>query len=154
MRVDQAFSRAGFEIVEAKRESSEVLTCLVRVPLGPIVPQRWKVMMEHVLPIAEEVAAKEVVKWRIDLSKMYFAKNGNIRYFWRVRMSGDLASCQAALVQATLNALRTGNELNAVPLVGNTGLEPKPGSFKGAYPRGEDDRASQLVAAAFSVGAG
>lgn len=154
MRVDQAFKKAGFEIVEAKKESSGLL-CVVRVPLqNPIVPLRWKTMMEQVLVVAEDVASKPTVKWQIDISKWFFAKNTNVKYFWRVRMSGDLAACQVALVQATLNALRTGNELHQVELVGNTGLEPKPGKFKGAYPRGEDDRASQIIAGAFAVGTG
>lgn len=156
MRVDQAFNRAGFEILEAKKEGTGILF-LVRIPLqNPIVPQRWKVMMEHILPLAEEVSLKRNVKWEIDISKRFYAKNGSVRYIWRVKMTGDVVACQSALVTATLNALRSGNEVNTVPLVGHTSLKPDPanGKFKGAYPRTEDDRASQLVAAAFAPGVG
>lgn len=157
MRVDQAFRRAGFEIIEAKKEGPSSLRFLVRVPLqNPIVPVRWKAMMEHVLPIAEEVSLKRNVKWEVDISKRFYAKNGSVRYIWRVTMTGDLVACQASLVAAALNALRTGNELDSVPLVGQQSLRPDPanGKFKGAYPRTEDDRASQLVAAAFAPGVG
>ncbi len=156
MRVDQAFNKAGFEIIEAKKDSN-VVTFMVRVPLqNSIVPLRWKMMMEQILPLAEDVGTKQKVKWEIDISKRFYAKNGSVRYIWRVRMGGDLASCQLALVQATLNALRSGNEVTSVPLVGQISLKPDPanGKYKGAYPRTEDDRASSVVASAFAVGSG
>ena len=155
MRVDQAFRRAGFEIVDAVKQSPAMLTFSVRVPLQQeLVPQRWKTMLEHVLASAEIVASKPQKKWGIDISKHFFAKNGGVRFLWRIKMEGDLAACQVALVQATLNALRTGHELQEVPLIGQASLVPDPanGKFKGAYPRGEQDRASQVVAMAFSVG--
>ncbi len=155
MRVDQAFAKCGFEIVDAKKEK-DVLTFEVRVPLqNPIVPKRWKVMFEAVLLTAEIVAAKPVVKWQVDISKRYFARNGGLRYFWRVRVSGNLVAASEVIVAAALNALRTGNELSSVPLVGAQTSRPDPanGKFKGAYPRGEDDRASHVVASAFAVGA-
>lgn len=156
MRVDQAFRRAGFEIVEATKENG-VLTFSVRVPLHQeVVPMRWKMMMEHILVTAEVIASKPQKKWGIDIAKRFFSKNGVVRFLWRVQMTGDLTSAQAALVQAVLNALRVGNELREVPLIGQANLvpDPKNGKFKGAYPRNEEDRASQVVAGAFAVGTG
>ncbi len=155
MRVDQAFRRAGFEIIEANKDNG-VLTFSVRVPLQQeIVPTRWKMMMEQILVTAETVASKSQ-KWEIDIAKRFFSRSGTVRFLWRIQMKGDLAACQAALVQATLNALRTGNELREVPLIGQKSLVPDPrnGKFKGAYPRNDDDRASQVVAGAFAVGTG
>lgn len=157
MRVDQAFSKAGFQILEAKRDGKTSLVMAVRVPLDhDIIPIRWKTMMEHVLVAAEHVASKPVTKWEVDIAKRFFSRNGSVRFLWRIHMKGDLAACQVALVTATLNSLRTGNELSEVPLIGTrpSGPDPASGKFKGAYPRNDDDRASQVVANAFSVGTG
>lgn len=158
MRVDQAFAKSGFEIVDAKRDkATNTLTFEVRVPLqNPIVPKRWKAMFEAVLLHAEIVMSKPTPKWSIDISKRFFARNGGLRYFWRIRISGDIAAASTVIVAATLDALRTGNELSSVPLVGSQTSRPDPanGKFKGAYPRGEDDKASHVVAAAFSVSVG
>lgn len=158
MRVDQAFAKCGFEIVDAvKAKDGSGLTFDVRVPLAnPKVPQRWKQMFEAVLIAAEGVAAKPNKKWEIDISKRFFTKNGALRYLWRIRITGDLLAASTTIVAASLDALRTGNELSVVPLVGSQTSKPDPanGKFKGAYPRGEDDRASQVVASAFAVGTG
>lgn len=154
MRIDQAFRKSGFEIVDVKRGPDHMLID-VRIPLqNPVVPQRWKQMFDTVLRHAEEVMSKEKPKWELEIAKRFFARNSAIRYLWRIRIKGDLVVASAAIVAATIDALRTGNELTEVPLIGVSASVPQEGKFKGAYPRGEEDRASQRVAAAFTVGVG
>lgn len=156
MRVDQVFVKCGFEIVDAKKtKDSLVFDVRIRVD-DPKVPTRWRQMLGDVLAVAEIVAQKPNKKWEIDISKRFYARNGGVRYRWRIQITGDLVAASQAIVASSLNALRTGNELSTVPLVGSQTSRPDPanGKYKGAYPRGEDDRASQVVAAAFTVGTG
>ena len=151
MRVDQAFKRAGFEIVGATK-TDEQITFDVRVPLQEQVPVRWKALLAELLPTAEKLTRNGQPKWEIDVSKRFFSRNGVVRYLWRVTMRGNLAVCQQALVAATLEALRMGNEITEVKLVGQTNLAPDPanGRFKGAYK--DDAAASAVVASAFTMG--
>ena len=151
VRVDQAFKRAGFEIVSATKTDTHIIFD-VRVPLQDQVPMRWKALMSELLPTAEKVAKGTPPKWEVDIAKRFFSRNGVVRYLWRVTMRGNLAVCQQALVAATLEALRTGNEVNEVRLVGQTSLAPDPanGRYKGAYK--DDAMASAVVASAFTVG--
>lgn len=153
MRVDQAFKRAGFEIVGATKGDSTIVFD-VRIPLQDRIPMRWKGLLADVLPLAETVARQSPPKWELEITKRFFSRSGVVRYLWRVVMKGNLAACQAVLVSSTLNALRVGNELTEVPLVGQLSVAPDPknGRFKGAYPRNDDDRASQAVAMAFTTG--
>lgn len=155
MRVDQAFKKAGFEIVGATKGDKSIVFD-VRVPLQERVPARWKNLLADILPLAEHIAGTPNPKWELEVSKRFYSRAGTVRYLWRVVMKGDLAACQTALVRATLNSLRVGNELSEVPLVGQVTYTPDPknGKFKGAYPRDDDDLASRAVAAAFSVGGG
>lgn len=158
MRLDQAFKKAGFEIVSAQKDAQggKRLVFDVRVPIQGQIPNRWKLMMEEVLITAEIFERKENVKWQVDISKRFFAKNNIVRYLWRVVMSGDLAACQAVFVSSVLASLRSGNELKEVPLVGNVDLSPdlKNGRVRGAYTRGDEDRASGVVASAMMGGGG
>lgn len=157
MRLDQAFKRAGFEIVSAQKEQGgKRLVFDVRVPLQGQVPNRWKLMIEEVLLTAEAFERKENTKWQVDISKRFYSKNNVVRYLWRVVMSGDLSACQAVFVASVLASLRSGNELKEVPLVGNVDLTPdfKNGRVRGAYARGEEDRASGVVASAMMGGGG
>lgn len=153
MRVDQAFKKAGFEIVGATKEDKFIVFD-VRVPLRERVPARWQNLLADVLPMAEKVGRNPVPKWELEIAKRFYSQGGTLRYLWRVTMRGDLAACQAALVSATINSLRVGNELTEVPLIGQLSVPPDPknGRFKGAYPRNDDDRASQAVASAFVAG--
>lgn len=151
MRVDQAFKRAGFEIVGATKSDDQIVFD-VRVPLQDQVPTRWKALIGELLPTAEKIARNGQPKWEIDIAKRFFSRNGVVRYLWRVTMRGNLAVCQQALVAATLESLRMGNEITEVKLVGQSNLAPDPanGRFKGAYK--DDAVASAVVASAFTVG--
>lgn len=153
MRVDQVFKRAGFEIVGAHKDES-IIVFDVRVPLRDLVPARWTALLGDILPVAEKVGRNPVPKWELEVTKRFYSQNGSLRYLWRVTMRGNLAACQAAIVAATINTLRVGHELTEVPLIGqlNVAPDPKNGRFKGAYPRNDDDRASQAVASAFIAG--
>jgi hypothetical protein len=149
MRVDQAFARAGFEIVDAKSEGKEI-TISIRIRTeNPLVPARWKALVEHIL-----VTAEEAKTWSIDISRRFYSQRGRVHWMWRIIMRGSLKDCQIALTQATINTLRIGNEVKEVPLVGQQSLvpDPKNGKFKGAYPRDDEDRGSQAVAGAFIAG--
>ncbi len=151
MRLDQAFRKAGFEIVSAnKATDGKRLTFEVRVPLQGQIPGRWKLMLDEVLTTAEVFTKKGTAKWEVDISKKFFSNNGVVRYFWRIVMMGDLPACQIVFVQSTLASLRSGVELTEVPLIGQVDLTPdlKNGRVKGAYARNEDDRASGVVAGA------
>lgn len=155
MRVDQAFRKAGFEIVGATKGDNNIVFD-VRIPLQDKVPTRWKLLMEDILAAAEVVASKVPPKWELDISKRFYAKNGVVRYLWRITMRGNLAVCQQALVAATLNALRHGNEVKEVALVGQVNLRPDPanGRYMGAYHRNgpDDDPAARAIAGAFVTG--
>ena len=154
MRVDQAFNRAGFEIVSANKVAGS-LVFDVRVPMRGLIPARWKTFMSTILPTAEQVGKNPTPKWGLEISKRFFSQKDVVRYLWRVVMTGNLAACQALVVTATLDSLRTGVEVSEVPLVGQTNMLPDPtkGRFKGAYPKTEgDDAAARAVASAFSVG--
>lgn len=151
MRLDQAFQKAGFEIVSAdKTKDGSRLTFEVRVPLQGQVPGRWKLMLDEVLTLSETLQKKGNKKWEVDISKKFFSRNGVVRYLWRIVMMGNLSSCQLVFVQSTLASLRSGVELTEVPLVGQENLTPdlKNGRVRGAYTRNEDDRASSVVAGA------
>lgn len=154
MRIDQVFKKCGFEIVDVKRGKGTDMTIDVRIALQGKIPKRWKHMMESALA-ATEIAIAKGNKWDVEIAKRFFTRNGAIRYLWRIRITGDLAAASICIVNASLDSLRTGNELNEVPLVGGQTKPPDPanGRFMGAYPRDESDRASQVVASAFIVGA-
>jgi len=149
MRVDQAFAKAGFEIVDAKADGKEIVISVRVRPENPLVPARWRALVDHIL-----ITAEEAKTWSIDISKRFYAQRGSVRWMWRIIMRGNLKDCQISLTQATINTLRIGNEVNEVPLVGQSNLvpDPKNGKFKGAYPRDDEDRGSQAVASAFIAG--
>lgn len=151
MRVDQAFRKAGFEIVNAVKAADHIIFD-VRIPLEGQVPGRWKEVLANILPFAEKVAANPQAKWELEISKRYFSRGGVLRYLWRVTMRGNLATCQQMLVASVINSLRAGNEVTEVRLVGQANLMPDPanGRYKGAYR--DDALASQVVAQAFSFG--
>lgn len=156
MRVDQAFQKAGFELVHAKRDKERgLLTMDVRIPLqSPKVPTRWKQVLDQMLTAQEAYAERGNATWDIDISKRFFSKRGVVRYLWRIAMSGNLEECQLMLAQATLASLRVGNEITEVLLIGQENLTPDlaNGKIRGAYHRGEDDRASGVVAQALHTG--
>jgi len=157
MRLDQAFRRAGFEIVSAvKAPDGKRLVFEVRVPAQGNVPGRFRAMIDEVLTMQEVFIGKGTDKWRVDISKKFFSKNRVTRWIWRIDMAGDIVACQLAVSQATLSSLRTGVELTEVPLVGHTDDRPdlKSGRVKGAYSRNDDDRASGVVASAMMGGGG
>lgn len=155
MRVDQAFARAGFEIVNATKNGDQ-LVFDVRVPVRDNIPSRWTNLLAQVLPHAESVAGKAKPKWLLEVVKRFYSKNGVVRYLWRVTMSGNLAAGQAVLVQSTLDALRTGHELDEVPIPGQMNMQPDPahGRFRGSYANkdGSGAAASMAVASAFTAG--
>ena len=154
MRVDQAFKKSGFEILAANKDNG-TLVFDVRIPIDGKIPARWKNLLADILPLSEHNAKQTVPKWTIDISKRFYSRDGVVRYLWRVVIHGNLAVCQAALVTATLNALRTGNELTEVPLIGQMTVmpDPKNGRFKGAYPKTEgDDLAMRAISGAFTSG--
>lgn len=153
MRVDQAFKKAGFEIVGAVKGDHSI-EFEVRIPLRDKVPARWKSLLADILPVAEAVAKSPTPKWELEIAKRFFSRSGAVRYLWRVSMKGNLAACQVAIVAATLNSLRVGNELTEVPLIGQMSIvpDPKNGKYMGAYPRSDNDLASQAVANAFTAG--
>lgn len=151
MRVDQAFLRAGFEIVDAKNDKEKkLLTFDVRVPLQGMIPMRWKQTVEHILLTTDALEERHKLTWKIDISKRFYVKHGSVRYLWRIVVNGDISGCQRAIVQAAISSMSVGAEVNEVRLVGQENLTPDlaNGRVRGAYGRGEEDRASGVVAAA------
>jgi hypothetical protein len=148
MKLDQIFAKAGFVILEAAKQN-ENLVVMIRVPTqNPIVPLRWKAWMDGVLGAAEKAKA-----WGVDVSKVFYSERGQMKYRWRIIMRGDIKKAQHMCVQAAVNSLRTGVEVNEVELIGQENLTPDPrnGKFRGVYRRGEQDVASQVVASAFTA---
>lgn len=150
MRVDQAFTRAGFKIIDA-RKTDTTFVIMVRLTMGAIYEQRWSAMITQVLLAAEEVASRGQ-NWGCDISKRFYSRDGAVRWNWRISLSGDLKSAQSVLTNATLDSLRVGVEISEVPLIGQVDTSPRPGSYKGTYTRDDNDRASAAVAAAFISG--
>jgi hypothetical protein len=148
MKLDQVFAKAGFVILDAKKQGDNIVV-LVRVPTREqIVPLRWKTWMDTVLGSAERATA-----WGVDVSKVFYSERGVMKYRWRIVLSGNTKQAQHMCVQAALNALRAGVEVNEIELIGQENLTPDPraGKFRGAYKRGEMDVASQVVASAFTA---
>jgi len=152
MRLDQALTKAGFVLLDATKGGAGELTLVLRIPTkDPIVPARWHSWMSHILAASEKAKA-----WKVDVSKFFYSENGSMKYRWRIVFSGNVKQGQHMGVQAALNALRTGVEVNEIELIGQENLIPDPrnGKFKGAYKRGENDVASQVVASAFMPAVG
>jgi hypothetical protein len=148
MKLDQIFAKAGFVILDAKKDD-ERFTILVRVPTQKtLVPARWKAWMDQVLGAAEKAKS-----WSIDVSKVFYSERGQMKYRWRIQLGGNIKQAQHMCVQAAINALRTGVEVTEIELIGQENLSPDPrnGKFRGAYKRGEADLASQVVAGAFTA---
>lgn len=156
MRLDQAFKRAGFDILLADKVSDSRLLFDVRVPLQGKIPARWQVMLEEVLTTVESHSKRGVDKWSAEVVKRFYSKNGRVHWNWRITLLGDLAAAQVVFVNATISALRVGNEVSEVTLVGQTNMRPDPanGKYKGAIPRDDDDRGGRMIANAFLPSSG
>lgn len=150
MRIDQAFAKCGFEIVDVAREPDRMVIDVRISARDPKAAGRWSHLFEPVLLASESSKGM----WSAEISKRFFTRNGRLRYLWRLVLSGNLAKASSVVVGAAIDSLRIGNELDEVPVVGGAARPPDPasGRYKGAYKRDDGDRASQLVASAFSVG--
>lgn len=144
MKVDQALARMGVEIVSGSKGSDGSVTLDVRVSLKGRTPDVWKRFIAEVLPASE--ASK---KWELEVSKRFFSRGTQVLYLWRMHMTGDVKACQVAVVAAAISALRTGVNVNEVPLVGLDHNKPDPrnGKFRGAYDN--DGAAAKAISNSF-----
>lgn len=151
-RLDQALAKIGVSVVEYS-ETKDRFTAMLRVPDPKDArnAKRWQRFIEKSVLFASTAKA-----WTLDLSKVFYATNGSVRFLWRivaVSKAEDTATPKRILSEIALEALREGAEVTEVPLIGRVEYVPDPanGKLKGAYPAGSGE---QLVASLFAVTGG
>jgi len=145
MKVDQALQRMGVEIVHGTNTESGAVVLDLRVSLQGRTPDIWKRFIADILPVAEQSK-----KWQLEISKRFFSRGTQVLYLWRMCMTGDIKTCQVAVVAAAISALREGVNVHEVPLVGldSRKADPRNGTFRGAYANNE--AASRAISSSFT----
>ncbi len=142
MEIVAALKRVGAEVVKTHRAEG-LMTLYLRV--DPDQGAKWVAMVSAFL-LATTTAFKP------DVSKYFYASAGEVRYLWRIHVTGDVAAAEALIVTAALeSAMAAGTELTSFPLVGrrNYPLDPARGKLKGAH---DIEQAPGLVGVAVSGG--
>lgn len=137
MELAAAMAQIGAEVVKTE-EKGATLRVWCRIPTkGPA----WSAVLRNVLNRAG-------AEWQIDVSKVYFLKEGSIRFLWRLIFSGDVEAAQAAVVQC-LDQTQGEREVTSMPLVGRVEypFDPANGKTKGATHVGENAAARAIGAA-------
>lgn len=144
MDLEPALKRIGASIVKKHIAETE-LTIYMRV--DPKQGAKWVDLVTAFLLGARERT------YRVDLSKYFYVDQGNVKYLWRLRVTGEASP--GALVLLAQCALETSMayapRIDSFPLVGRVEYpyNPAKGLIKGAH---DIDEANVIVSTAITGG--
>jgi hypothetical protein len=131
VKLDVVLKRLGATLVSADTKGQQT-TLLIRASRDRRDAARWKVVIEEVLLASTETRNKG---WSADVSKVFFAQDGAVKYLWRIIVKGELRKGLEAFGNAAIRSLSTGSEVTSIGLVGRKQYEfdPAAGKMKGAH---------------------
>lgn len=147
MELHAALARVGVRIVKAAGTTSEgdavvapIYTLYLRVDEQQ--GHKWVETITGLLHSAKSNAKK----FTVDVSKYFYVQGEDVRYLWRVVLTGDTEFGQGVLASAAMQAaMAFAKEVTSIPLVGRRQYEfnPAKGKFMGGY----DYETGQVVVA-------
>jgi hypothetical protein len=146
VKLESIFKRLGVEIVKTLQPAPGQVTLFLRVGQGS--GDKWRTVLEEYIPGLDPKAGVEV-------SKVFFANEGNLRYLWRFKVVTTPEKLPAVLEDFGNTAIRTFAstvEVTSVPLIGRAtySFDPTTGKTKGVQPPG----AAGALLAASGLGSG
>ncbi len=127
MQLSGALKKVGAVVVKEKLAEGEA-TFYLRV--DPEAGAKW------VDAISEFLLGAEGKSFRVDVSKYFYADRGEVKYLWRIVISGDTQLALQAFGAAALEArVRRAPEVTSMPLVGRVKypFDPAKGKLKGSH---------------------
>lgn len=124
MTLDKLLLRAGIEVAKTETHPGRAVL-LLRMAKQNF----WnEVLREFLLASAKK-------PWTVDISKWFYIQDSDVRFLWRVVLSGDPRQGAEALGQAAMRAVQTSVEVVSQPLVGRRDypFDPANGKMMGAH---------------------
>lgn len=124
MKLEEVLKRVGGEVASAEKTDSGFILML---RVDPELGGKWA-------DTIREFLLNKATAWSTDVSKLFYASGGSVKYLWRIVLRGNTKAAAEALSAAALRALMQIGELDSYPLVGRREYEFDPANGKIAGP--------------------